>query len=171
MKYLLVGLFYIGSAFSQMNDFPISAFHVDDTTWFTGAGADSLGLNLIWLGGGERNESIKLAKLAAADNHGLKAQLYNALKGTQSGDWNCNELEWYGRLFYTSWDIDSSNFDKSIGNWVFDPAAQDSDAWKATVAVDSPGNLLIGPNPATYTRSDLIYDAHFFLKTDSLGDS
>jgi len=33
----------IGCLAFAMQDFPISAFHVDDSTWFQGAGEDSLG--------------------------------------------------------------------------------------------------------------------------------
>ena len=169
MKKVLFSLI-IGSLVFAMQDFPISAFHVNDTTWFQGAGADSLGLNLIWVDS-DRNENIMLAKLNAAYNKGLKVQLWNAVKGIQSGpNWNHNETEWYGRRFWTNWEVDGSNFNQSIGELVTDPAAQDSDAWKATVGIDNPGMMINGPERSTDTRSAQVFDFHFLLKIDNLGD-
>lgn len=42
MRKILFVLILAGLAFAQQY-FPISAFHVDDTLWFEGAGEDSLG--------------------------------------------------------------------------------------------------------------------------------
>ncbi len=164
---LIMGCF----AFAQQY-FPISAFHVDDTLWFQGAGADSLGLNHIWLGGPERNENVKLAKLNAAYRYNLKATLYNATRGNQEGtpDWNPNEILWYARLFWTNWEVDSSNFYQYTGSLVSDPQAQGGDAWKATVGASVIGPMIQGPKRGTRNRVLDTCAVHFLLKVDSLGE-
>ncbi len=171
MKKILLCLAVGGLAFAQQY-FPISAFHVDDTLWFEGAGEDSLGLNHIWIGGGERNDAVKIRKLQLAEDEGLYGTLYHALRGTQSGpNYNHNEIAWYYCLFWTNWEVDSSNFYQYTGTDTSDASAQGNDAWIARKGVDTPGQMIKGPKRETRARTVGFFDIDFILKIDSLGTS
>ena len=132
MKYnkCLILLCCLSSILFAQAYFPVCTYHCTDTSWFKGAGKDSLGLNMISFYGNY---------LDAAQRESLDVILFYATKGPAYRD----GLEWYCRLHFGQWEAEhSTNFLYWNGDVVVDTSAHNDTAFWACVDSLGPCNML-----------------------------
>jgi hypothetical protein len=165
-KYCIIYVFLFWNILGAQQEYPISAFQCNNTTWFEGAANDSLGLNYIHYGWKGITKTNLLTALNAAQSEGLKIVMNNATKGGSGQD----DLAWYCRLYWGSWEAeDSVNFIYWNGDTISDPFANNGMAFVARMASMSETPML--KTCCEHMRqynSTMTYNVIYHLKIDSL---
>jgi len=167
-KYIMFLCCFISFLFAQ-EDFPISAYQCVDTTWFEGAGEDSLGLNMVHYGHLSPDKDNNLAALKKAHQENLDVVLYYATKGGSGKD----DLFWYCCLHWGLWQAeDSSNFFWEYNYWngIVEPDtfADNDTAFVAYVSsLDACNMLKTRADQIRFYEDSLYLDIIYHLKIDS----